>query len=57
MSSESSFPYTLLAKIVRPQGRQGEVLCDLLTDFPEKFSERKRLFLIAEDDLVAAGRL
>ncbi|HWC18110.1 MAG TPA: ribosome maturation factor RimM, partial [Terriglobales bacterium] len=27
------------------QGRRGEVLADLLTDFPEKFAERKQLWL------------
>jgi 16S rRNA processing protein RimM len=31
---------------VRPQGRHGEILADILTDFPERFSERKRLFLV-----------
>jgi len=36
-----------LARIRRPQGRKGEVLADLLTDFPEKFSERKRVWLLA----------
>ncbi len=40
--------WVLVATIVRPQGRRGEVLADLLTDFPERFSERKRLFLLAE---------
>jgi 16S rRNA processing protein RimM len=35
----------LLARIVRPQGRHGEVLADLFTDFPERFAERKRLWL------------
>ena len=25
----------------------GEVLCELLTDFPEKFAERKRVWLLA----------
>ena len=30
---------------MRPQGRRGEVLADLLTDFPEKFAERKQLRL------------
>jgi 16S rRNA processing protein RimM len=35
----------LLARIVRPQGRRGEVLADLFTDFPERFAERKRLLL------------
>lgn len=38
-------PWVLLARIVRPQGRQGEVLADIFTDFPEHFSRRKRLFL------------
>jgi 16S rRNA processing protein RimM len=39
--------WVIVAKIVRPQGRHGEVLADLLTDFPERFAERKRLFLLA----------
>ncbi len=37
--------WTLLARIARPQGRRGEVLCDLFTDFPERFAERRALFL------------
>jgi 16S rRNA processing protein RimM len=37
--------WVLLARIVRPQGRRGEVLADIFTDFPERFTERKRLFL------------
>jgi 16S rRNA processing protein RimM len=39
-----------LARIRRVQGRKGEVLADLLTDFPEKFAERRKLWL-----LTAAG--
>jgi len=38
-----------LARIRRPQGRKGEVFADILTDFPEKFAERRRLWLLAED--------
>jgi 16S rRNA processing protein RimM len=38
-------PWVLLARIVRPQGRRGEVLADIFTDFPERFAERKRLLL------------
>ena len=38
--------WTLLAKIVRAQGRRGEVLAELLTDFPERFADRRRLFLL-----------
>jgi len=39
--------WTLLAKIVRAQGRRGEVLAELMTDFPERFADRRRLFLLA----------
>jgi 16S rRNA processing protein RimM len=42
VSAES---WVLLAHIVRPQGRHGEVLADLFTDFPQHFPRRKRLFL------------
>jgi 16S rRNA processing protein RimM len=35
-----------LASIRRPQGRKGEVFCEILTDFPEKFAERRRLWLL-----------
>lgn len=43
-------PWVTLAHIVRPQGRRGEVIADLLTDFPQKFAERKRLFLATPDE-------
>ena len=39
--------WVIVAKIVRPQGRHGEVIADLLTDFPDRFSSRERLFLLA----------
>jgi 16S rRNA processing protein RimM len=39
--------WTVLAQIVRAQGRRGEVLAELLTDFPERFADRRRLFLLA----------
>src|SRR5580698_2203082 len=38
-----------LARIRRPQGRKGEVFAEILTDFPEKFAERKQLWLIPAD--------
>jgi 16S rRNA processing protein RimM len=41
--------WAILARLVRPQGRHGEILADLLTDFPERFAERKRLYLIASE--------
>jgi 16S rRNA processing protein RimM len=36
-----------LARIRKPQGRKGEVLAEILTDFPEKFGERKRVWLLS----------
>jgi 16S rRNA processing protein RimM len=38
-----------LALIRRTQGRKGEVFADILTDFPEKFAERKRLWLLSDE--------
>lgn len=49
----SATPWVTLAHILRPQGRRGEVIADLLTDFPEKFAERKRLFLLTQKEIPA----
>jgi 16S rRNA processing protein RimM len=38
--------WTWLGRIRRPQGRKGEVFADVLTDFPEKFAERRKLWLL-----------
>jgi 16S rRNA processing protein RimM len=45
---EQDAQWVWLARIRRPQGRKGEVFADILTDFPEKFAERRRLWLLAE---------
>ena len=39
-----------LARIRRPQGRKGEVFADILTDSPEKFAHRRRLWLLADPE-------
>jgi 16S rRNA processing protein RimM len=45
--SERTAPtWVLLARLVRPRGRHGELIAEILTDFPERFHERSRLFLI-----------
>jgi len=44
-----------LARIRRPQGRKGEVFADILTDFPEKFAERRRLWLVSTAGGTSAG--
>lgn len=38
-------PWIVLAHLLRPQGRKGELLAELFTDFPERFQERKQVFL------------
>jgi len=45
--TNSEQAWVWLARIRKVQGRKGEVLADLLTDFPEKFSERKRVWLLS----------
>jgi len=40
--------WTWLARVRRPQGRKGEVFSDVLTDYPEKFQERRQLWLIPD---------
>jgi len=36
-----------VAHLLRPQGRKGELLAELLTDFPERFETHPRVFLAA----------
>jgi 16S rRNA processing protein RimM len=45
MQSESS-PWLVLASLLRPQGRKGELLAELLTDFPDRLVGRQGLLLI-----------
>jgi 16S rRNA processing protein RimM len=44
--NQPSADWIWLARIRKPQGRKGEVFAEILTDFPEKFAERRRLWLI-----------
>ena len=45
MQSESS-SWVVLARMLRPQGRKGELLAELLTDFPDRLVGRPGLLLI-----------
>ena len=38
-----------IAKIVRPRGLRGEVVADLLTDFPDRFGELEDVIGVRED--------
>lgn len=40
--------FVTIAKVIRSQGRKGEVAAALFTDFPERFASRKRLFALDE---------
>lgn len=42
-------PWVVLAHLLRPQGRKGELLAELLTDFPNRFHERSMVFLASPD--------
>jgi 16S rRNA processing protein RimM len=52
----SDFDWAILARVIRPQGRHGEIVADLLTDFPERFADRKRLYLLASEANAEAVR-
>jgi 16S rRNA processing protein RimM len=43
--SGEAHSWVILASILRPQGRKGEVLAELHTDFPERFEGEPRVFL------------
>ena len=45
MDSDTS-SWIVLAHLLRPQGRKGELLAELLTDFPDRFAGREDLFLV-----------
>lgn len=38
-----------LARLRKPQGRKGEIFAEILTDFPEKFAERTKLWLLPDE--------
>jgi 16S rRNA processing protein RimM len=41
----ASQSWVSVARLVRPQGRRGEVLAEILTDFPERFAAMRNAFL------------
>lgn len=40
-----------IARLIRPQGRRGEVLAEILSDFPERFTEMRSAFLWRSNNL------
>src|SRR5262249_38473750 len=49
-SEGDSGAFVTIAKVTKTQGRKGEVAALLLTDFPERFATRKRLFALDRQD-------
>ncbi len=45
MGENASGKYLTVARILRPQGRKGEVAAEILTDFPTRFQQLQRAFL------------
>ncbi len=43
--------WVLLARLVRPQGRKGEVIAEIFTDFPDRFQQRPKVFLATAKEL------
>lgn len=46
MTADRQSEFVTIAKVSKTQGRLGEVAAALLTNFPERFAERKRLFAL-----------
>lgn len=46
---EDSGEFVTIARVIKPQGRVGEVAAELFTDFPERFAERRHLFALGVD--------
>jgi 16S rRNA processing protein RimM len=45
-SDDRDRDFVLLARLLRPQGRHGELIAEILTDFPERFAERTHVWLL-----------
>jgi len=45
----------VIARIVRPRGNRGEVAAELLTDFPQRLTELKEVYLAAGDKSAGAA--
>ena len=53
--SPSAPAFVALARLLRPQGRRGELLADLLTDFPEQLGAPAGVYLVAARDAAPAA--
>ena len=57
MADAASSELVVIARAVRPRGLKGEIVAELLTDFPERFEDVEELVLVAPDGERKSGRL
>ena len=57
MDDGGSSELVVIARAVRPRGLKGEIVAELLTDFPERFEELEELILVSPRGERKAGRL
>ena len=55
-TSGNDAEFVSIARVVKTQGRIGEVAAALLTDFPERFASRKKLFALCAGKRGDAGK-
>ena len=51
MAADVPQRFLAVARVLRPQGRRGELTAEVLTDFPERFHQRRRLYLIPPEQV------
>jgi 16S rRNA processing protein RimM len=52
LEAKAAGEYVRLARLIRPQGRHGELLAEILTDFPQRFAQQPEVWLLP----AAAGK-
>jgi len=57
MDDSDSSDLVIIARAVRPRGLKGEIVAELLTDFPDRFEDVEELVLVSPKGERQAGRL
>lgn len=57
MNNESSSEVVIIARAVKPRGLKGELVAELLTDFPERFEHIEELVLVSPTGERTIGQL
>ena len=57
MEDSGSSDLVIIARAVKPRGLKGELIAELLTDFPERFEDLEELVLVSPGGERSVGRL